>query len=747
MPNWPTNPEWIDLLNINKGNEYVAADGVTVTDMNSIINDLLYLKAHSSGGGGSTNIQGENFTCRVAPGENIEAGSFVGVTGTYGDGIFAGVKVNSIELCRSGDNVYVFFYDTTNQTNKVVCLSIDNETNQVIVSPQVNLGKITSEYAVAALSENIFIMCYASNTSILARYMTIDFENGIATIQDPIVAASSALSKTLRQPRIILGADTKLYIFTTYASESGKEHWCIYSFDTTTRQSSLLYASPYYNRLYTTSLVRDVQPINENTYAVAFFGSATIVQLYGNSASVYSPVSLTDLSYSLGIVSNNLFILTRQHSGGFSADLCRINDNYSITKLQTQITGTSTNNANPAVIVVNSTTAYVLYTAFDGLYYLKMDIQGEGFTYQTNKVAAFEASQQLNTGRCISLKENSFLWFYGDSAGRFTQRDENFIPTDNDVLGNIYVTKRLINSNQYIGIATTGAQSNQLINVTVPYRSYAIQVQTSNCTYTANAYVIRKDETVTLSFKTKDASYKFSSTVTVRNAKYVWNSATGELTISEAKNTVYIVVTAEFTGIYTYSTDVTPSTNTTLTSSVNCNVGDLIIAAFAIRSDLVSLSDGWTLISTSKDKLGTVNQTLSWAQKVAESTTESITVTQTSSALIYINLIALPGATSVIDNGYTAQTTQVKEITVSRPSGLVLFGLTANIWSLNSPFGVWTSSVEDMPIIQPGETKQGRLGIALDQTAESTVSFYPGFSGGSPMIVGSLTVQGMTKFY
>ena len=51
MPNWPTNPEWIDILNINKGSEYVAADGVTVTDMNSIINDLLYLKAH--GGGGS----------------------------------------------------------------------------------------------------------------------------------------------------------------------------------------------------------------------------------------------------------------------------------------------------------------------------------------------------------------------------------------------------------------------------------------------------------------------------------------------------------------------------------------------------------------------------------------------------------------------------------------------------------------------------------------------------------------------
>ena len=50
MATWPTKPEWIDPSNINKGNEYVAADGVTVTDMNSIINDLLYLKEHGTGG-------------------------------------------------------------------------------------------------------------------------------------------------------------------------------------------------------------------------------------------------------------------------------------------------------------------------------------------------------------------------------------------------------------------------------------------------------------------------------------------------------------------------------------------------------------------------------------------------------------------------------------------------------------------------------------------------------------------------
>ena len=226
MPTWPTKPEWINPANINKGNKYVAADGVTVTDMNSIINDLLYLKAHSSGGGGSTNIQGENFTYRVAPGENIEAGSFVGITGTYGDGIFADVAVadNSIELCRSGDNVYVFFYDTTNQTNKVVCLSIDNETNQVIISPQVDLGKIISLYAVTALSENNFIMFYVLNRGISIRYISIDFEKGTATIQDPIkiIAPPENSSYSWSRPRVASGPGTKLYIFASKDVEYAK---------------------------------------------------------------------------------------------------------------------------------------------------------------------------------------------------------------------------------------------------------------------------------------------------------------------------------------------------------------------------------------------------------------------------------------------------------------------------------------------------------------------------------------------
>lgn len=44
MATWPTNPDWTDISNINAGNEYVAADGLTEGAMNAIVKNLEYLK-------------------------------------------------------------------------------------------------------------------------------------------------------------------------------------------------------------------------------------------------------------------------------------------------------------------------------------------------------------------------------------------------------------------------------------------------------------------------------------------------------------------------------------------------------------------------------------------------------------------------------------------------------------------------------------------------------------------------------
>ena len=188
------------------------------------------------------------------------------------------------------------------------------------------------------------------------------------------------------------------------------------------------------------------------------------------------------------------------------------------------------------------------------------------------------------------------------------------------------------------------------------------------------------------------------------------------------------------------------TSGTELTSSVNCGVGDLVVAAIATR-DTLTLSDGWNLISTSEvNSTDTTNQRLSWAYKYAESTTESITVTQASEQRLYINMVALPGATGVTDNGYTYNDDSIaSSITASKPEGLVLWGMTAPSWTNTIPCKGWETT-GDMQIVQlASASTQPRLGVGLDQSSAESVTFKS--YGSSQSIIGCLTVQGIDKFY
>lgn len=50
MAKWPTEPKWTPPSTLNKGNEYTSQDGVTITDMNAIIKNLIYLHKYEGGG-------------------------------------------------------------------------------------------------------------------------------------------------------------------------------------------------------------------------------------------------------------------------------------------------------------------------------------------------------------------------------------------------------------------------------------------------------------------------------------------------------------------------------------------------------------------------------------------------------------------------------------------------------------------------------------------------------------------------
>ena len=134
------------------------------------------------------------------------------------------------------------------------------------------------------------------------------------------------------------------------------------------------------------------------------------------------------------------------------------------------------------------------------------------------------------------------------------------------------------------------------------------------------------------------------------------------------------------------------SSGTTLSSSITCEVGDLIVAQIVVRSSL-TLPNGWTLLRTIPAISGdSTSQTLSFAYKIATSTTETLTVTQSSSNRIYINLIRVKNADSIIYVSEAEKALQGNMISsaVLRSAGLYIWGVSSTLWSSTVPYGDWT---------------------------------------------------------
>ena len=198
------------------------------------------------------------------------------------------------------------------------------------------------------------------------------------------------------------------------------------------------------------------------------------------------------------------------------------------------------------------------------------------------------------------------------------------------------------------------------------------------------------------------------------------------------------------------STEIT--SGKTLAAHIACQPGDLVVAAIATR-DTLTVSDGWTLLSTSNVNSGdTNNQRLSWAYKFAENAAETIEVTQASAQRLYINMVAISNASGVVDKGYFYKNTPGNSITVNKPAGLTLWAVTCPIYNTNlTVYPVWTAS-PDMPLIQLGENAPSRLMTGLDQSDKTSVTFAVptddnGYTLEATMIAGALTVLGIDRFY
>jgi hypothetical protein len=187
---------------------------------------------------------------------------------------------------------------------------------------------------------------------------------------------------------------------------------------------------------------------------------------------------------------------------------------------------------------------------------------------------------------------------------------------------------------------------------------------------------------------------------------------------------------------------------TTLTGTVNATVGDLVIATFVIRGNTYTIDSGWTLLGIS-EVVGTSNQRTAMAYKIATSSSESLTVTQDTAGRIYLNLVSITGASVGTFSGFTTQGTG-SSITLPKPQGPVIWGVSSSLWGTNTPYQLWgISDKENVAAIQLPNTTQPRCLTALDQSnnASETFTYSPDISGDAALAAASLTITGIDNFW
>lgn len=181
------------------------------------------------------------------------------------------------------------------------------------------------------------------------------------------------------------------------------------------------------------------------------------------------------------------------------------------------------------------------------------------------------------------------------------------------------------------------------------------------------------------------------------------------------------------------------SQGTTLTTSVSCTVGDLIVATFETLGSEYTLPSGWILLGDSGEvSTGGYTQRTGMAYKIAESTTESFTLTQTSSSRIFTNLIAITGASIGTFSGFTKNETN-NTITATKPQGLV-------IWAISTMW--WGSKWEVTPNGDKVKISTKRCENFLDQSNDTTVTFTTDTTqSAGGLAYASLTITGIDNFW
>lgn len=183
---------------------------------------------------------------------------------------------------------------------------------------------------------------------------------------------------------------------------------------------------------------------------------------------------------------------------------------------------------------------------------------------------------------------------------------------------------------------------------------------------------------------------------------------------------------------------------TELTGTIDVSAGDWVLATVTTRSATTLPSD-WTVLKESTVlNADALNQRMFFLCKQATADgTESITITQTDSVRIYINLLAAKSATGFAYHEGTevySDTEKLESITVARPDyNLLVWGCTANLWNTSAPYGEWACSGLTAICLGQAST-QPRQANFVDRTSAESRTFECGVEDGTFYIIDCVEV-------
>lgn len=486
------------------------------------------------GGGSDITLNGVIEQYKVEAGETVNAGDFVEFVIKYGTGSFD-TSASYISACKLNNQTVLVGYRNSSGYGTLSILNIND--NVITVSTPYVFSSTSTYLSVTSLSETRALVIYGTSAGhFLSLLSIVDLD---ITVVATTTLNSYAVSSSYLPQIITINNATALCLYFNSSYLVLKK--IIIDNDTLSlRTISDTNTKTNYNSL---TKINDNMAVYCYVYEEDVYARA--IKLDTNV--VYSAVTIATpyRSYPAKVVTldeETICVLFTSRSG----DAYSGYKYYSYVKLAT-ISGTTITAGSQATISISSSSSNKKIVALDENTMLVLIDNKAVVVKKNNKSLSVGTIKQYDTSGSyqdlIVFSSDSALAVYSNGEGAFKSLNINgttITTIDNSGTNGVFAKKaksRLHN----VGVAKTSGSDGEYVDVYCALRQFLISTSLSNVTASAYSTTMSQLETQAITI-TANTGFLLPETITVTNATYTWDSATGIIVISHPVGDVKITI-------------------------------------------------------------------------------------------------------------------------------------------------------------------------------------------------------------